>query len=83
MTKTKSSELEKIASDFNGEGYFHFDFIASEEEKFIEVQFASSTVISGIVINFPSNRGVQWMKIEALEQGIQYPDQWSLFSPEV
>ena len=77
--KTKISSSSNILqpADFGGNGFFHFEFDKITTEDYIEVEFMSSIVITGIVFDMPSKASVYEMSISVIEQCIQYPNEWT------
>ena len=72
-----------IPTPFAGTGHFHIGFLPDSTTKKIDIQLASSIVLSGFVIEMPSNKGAKKMKIGIQEQGIQYPEKWKYLWPNV
>ena len=72
-----------IPTPFAGTGHFHIGFLPDSTMKKIDIQLASSIVLSGFVIEMPSNKGAKKMKIGIQEQGIQCPEKWKFLWPNV
>ena len=81
--KISVPEKVDIPTEFGGMGHFHIEFLPSSATKTIDIKLASSIMLSGILVEMPLNRGAKQMKMLVLEQGIQYPDKWTLIWPKV
>ena len=72
-----------IPTPFAGTGHFHVGFLPDSTKKTIDIRLASSIVLSGFIIEMPSNKGAKKMKMSIQEQSIQYPEKWEKLWPNV
>ena len=81
--KISAPDKTVIPTPFAGTGYFHVAFLPYSTKKTIDIRLASSIVLSGFIIEMPSNKGAKKMKMSIQEQSIQYPEKWKTLWPNV
>ena len=81
--KISAPDKVVIPTPFAGTGHFHIGFLPDSTKKTIDIRLASSIVLSGFIIEMPSNKGAKKMKMSIQEQSIQYPEKWEKLWPNV
>ena len=77
-----STDLEvKIPTEFEGNGTLHIELPNDPSNpygKTIEITFSSPIVVSQIKFEMPYDKAAKNVSISSIDQGVQYPDRWTI-----